>query len=117
MSKLGKVYTASFQTGDITAAGDYPSGGSGVFLPEGALVVNAYISEQTALSGGTNVKIVSGSTDLMGVLATASITDFNDVTLTANKITAPGELKLTTTGTYSAGAATVHVLYLMESAE
>jgi len=117
MSKLGKVYTASFQTGAITDAGDYPSGGSGVFLPEGALVVKAYISEQTALSGGTNVKIVSGSTDLMGVLATASIADFNDVTLTANKITAPGELKLTTTGTYSAGAATVHVLYLMESAE
>ena len=116
MSKLGKVYTASFQTGDITAAGDYPSGGSGVFLPEGALVVNAYISEQTALSGGTNVKIVSGSTDLMGVLATGSIADFNDVTLTANKITSSGELKLTTTGTYT-GAATVHVLYLMESAE
>jgi len=117
MSKLGKVYTASFQTGDITDAGDYPSGGSGVFLPEGALVVNAYISEQTALDGGTNVKIVSGSTDLMGVLATASIADFNDVTLTANKITAPGELKLTTTGTYTAGAATIHVVYLMESPE
>ena len=117
MSKLGKVYTASFQTGAITDAGDYPSGGSGVFLPEGALVVKAYISEQTALSGGTNVKIVSGSTDLMGVLATASIADFNDVTLTANKITAPGELKLTTTGTYTAGAATIHVVYLMESPE
>jgi hypothetical protein len=116
MSKLGKVYTASFQTGALGAAGDYPSGGSGVFLPEGALVVKAYISEQTALASGTNVKIVCGSTDLMGVLATASIEDFNDVTLTANKITAAGELKLTTTGTYT-GAATVHVLYLMESAE
>lgn len=117
MSKLGKVYTASFKTGDVTGAGDYPSGGSSVFLPEGALVVKAYISEQTALAGGTNVKIVSGSTDLMSALATGSIADFNDVTLTANKMTAAGELKLTTTGTYTAGAATVHVVYLMESAE
>jgi hypothetical protein len=53
----------------------------------------------------------------MSALATGSIADFNDVTLTANKMTAAGELKLTTTGTYSAGAATVHVVYLMESAE
>tara|TARA_R100000700_G_scaffold40747_2_gene57456 strand:- start:831 stop:1187 length:357 start_codon:yes stop_codon:yes gene_type:complete len=115
MSKLSNVKTASFDTGVMTSAGDYPSGGSGVYLPAGALVLRAHLSEITTLAGGTNVKLVSGSTDLMGTLATGSIDDYNALTLTANKLSAGGELKLTTTGTYSGGSrAILHVEYVTE---
>ena len=118
MSKLSNVKVASFDTGVITSAGDYPSGGSGVYLPAGALVLRAHLSELAALTSGTNVKLVSGSTDLTGTVATADIADYNALTLTANKLSAGGELKLTTTGTYASGSrAVLHVEYVTEADE
>jgi|TARA_R100000084_G_C4593300_1_gene119546 hypothetical protein len=118
MSKLSNVKVASFDTGVMTSAGDYPSGGSGVYLPAGALVLRAHLSELTALASGTNVRLVAGSTNLMNVLATADIEDYNALTLTANKLSAGGELKLTTTGTYASGSrAVLHVEYVTEADE
>ena len=118
MSKLNKVYTASFDSGVITSAGDYPSGGSGVSLPAGALVLRAHLSELVTLASGTNVKLVCGATDLMSALATGSIADYNALTLTANKMAAGGELKLTTTGTYDSGSrAMLHEEYVIEADE
>ena len=116
--KLSNVKVASFDTGVMTSAGDYPSGGSGVYLPAGALVLRAHLSELTALASGTNVRLVAGSTNLMNVLATADIEDYNALTLTANKLSAGGELKLTTTGTYASGSrAVLHVEYVTEADE
>tara|TARA_R100001443_G_C3344304_1_gene175212 strand:+ start:833 stop:1189 length:357 start_codon:yes stop_codon:yes gene_type:complete len=118
MSKLSNVKSVSFRTGVMTSAGDYPSAGSDVVLPAGALVLRAHLSEMTALAGGTNVRLYCGATALMGTLATGSIADYNALTLTANKITTPGALKLTTTGTYSGGSdAIIHVEYVTEADE
>ena len=118
MSKLSNVKTASFRTGVITGAAAYPTGGSGVFLPQGALVLRAHLSEITTLAGGTNVRLSSGTTNLMDVLALSGIADYNALTLTANKLAAAGELKLTTTGTFSGGSdAVLHVEYVTEADE
>mgnify|MGYP003642224755 CR=1 len=118
MSKLSNVKSVSFRTGVMTAAGSYPAGGSDVVLPAGALVLRAHLSEMTALAGGTNVKVVCGEADLMSALATGSIADYTALTLTANKITAPGALKIVSTGTYSGGSdAIIHLEYVTEADE
>ena len=118
MSKLSNVKSVSFRTGVMTGAAAYPTGGSGVFLPQGALVLRAHLSEMAALAGGTNVRLSCGSTNLMNVLATGAIADYNAITLTANKIAAPGALKIVSTGTYSGGSdAIVHVEYVTEADE
>ena len=54
----------------------------------------------------------------MSKLATGSIADYTALTLTANKITAPGALKIVSTGTYSGGSdAIIHLEYVTEADE
>tara|TARA_R100001230_G_C5671925_1_gene176942 strand:- start:804 stop:1145 length:342 start_codon:yes stop_codon:yes gene_type:complete len=113
MSKLSRVYVASIDTGVMTSAGDYPSGGSGVYLPANARVLRATLTETTTIAGLTNIKLVTGSTDLTGTLGLSDIDAHEPLTLTS--YVGAGELKLTTTGTASGGSrANIHVEYVLE---
>ena len=112
MSKLSQVYVASFDTGVITAAGTYPAS-SGVFLPANARVLRATLTESVTIAGLTNVKLQTGSTDLMSALALANIDAHEPLTLTT--YVGAGELSILTTGTGSGGSrAKIHVEYVLE---
>jgi hypothetical protein len=113
MGLLNKINVVSFSTGDVTAAGDYPAAADRVTLPAGALVVDAFIEEETGFADGTNIKLVAGTNDLTGVTTTANIKSGVRMTITDNgAISTPTALKITSTGTHSAGNATIHVAYV-----
>ena len=115
MSKLSRVHVASIDTGVMTSAGDYPSTASGVFLPANARVLRATLTETTALAGLTNLKLVSGSTDLTGTLATGDIDASGNEVMALTSFVGAGELKVTTVGVASGGSrAKIHVEYILE---
>jgi hypothetical protein len=120
MAKLGRVHVASFATGAVTTAGNYPAAADRITLPAGALVLRAYLSESTAFASGTNVALATGSTAMSSVIATGSIVDVNEFAMVAaqQKRNAPTEISLLTTGTYDGGSAgIVHVEYVIEADE
>ena len=116
MGLLGRVHVASFATGDVTSAGNYPAAADRISLPAGALITRVYLTESTAFDGGTNVALATGSTALSATLAQGSSVAFNIIEPVAAqaKRTSATEISLLSTGTYSAGAGTVHVEYIME---
>ena len=115
MAKLGKVHVASFDTGIMTAASDYPAAADRISLPAGAVILRATLVEKTTIAGLTNVKLKAGSDDLMSVLALADIDAYEPLVLTGNQVLgASANLKLTTTGTGSGNSqALIHVEYIM----
>ena len=115
MAKLGRVHVASFDTGIITSAGDYPAAADRITLPAGAVILRATLVEKTTIAGLTNVQLKAGSSALMSVLALSDIDAYEPLTLTGNQVLgAPAALVLTTTGTASGDSqALVHVEYIM----
>ena len=112
MGALNKLNVASFAVTDVDDAGDYPSGGSGVFIPAGAFVTGVFLEETENFASGTNIKIAAGATDLTGTVNTGDVAT-GSITVTGFKVNAPGELKMVTTGDHGgAGGARIHVTYV-----
>ena len=117
MGLLGRVHVASFATGIVTSAGNYPAAADRITLPAGALITRVYLTETTAFASGTNVALAAGSTALSATLAVGSSVAFNIIEPVAGqaKRTAATEISLLSTGDYDGGSAgVVHVEYIME---
>ena len=113
MAKLTKVHVASFDTGAITSAADYPVAADRITLPAGAVILRATLVEKVTIASLTNVQLKAGSSALMSTLGLSDIDAYEPLTLTGNQVLgAPAALVLTTTGT-GTGRALVHVEYIM----
>ena len=101
---------------------DVDGGAAGTYalkfrLPKNAIITEIMTDELTALAGGTNVTFKAGDTALTAAIATASFTGINKHALLSSvdgiKLSEACEMKITTTGTYTAGKVRIFYKYVM----